>query len=595
MSTTRYGHLPVAAAVTLVCAALAAGQGRPFTAEVNVMAPGVGGVSGLLTDAVLENGCFSCYSTVPSRIAPAAGSLATAGEYACAAGTMQYVEIDTLVVVYPRYRRTWSDGRLAVTLSEANIETLKAEVAQAQHFLWRSSNLKCLMKTDWMVVDRVLTPAQLWEVSGKGRYMLAYWPIGGGSLEKDLRDAGIVDGQYSVVVAFYAFENSDGAVAAYAGISIGVNRGFLGNASYIPIPLYSGLDRDGILVHEYLHSLDSIFAASGNPGGNDMGHADRPPGFAYPADSSRHFWFLLSNVLDPRSWLALDPEWARLCTAPDSDDDGIPDAGELPITEESFGSSPTKSDTDGDGLSDLKEMTAVYYQELDSLNPDCDNDGLSDGNDVYPLFWCNDRVARSTPQIDGLIHAGEYTKVARPWTPSDGDSQVSAYVAWSDDLLYVAADVTDDAVQTWYKDPYWHFNDNFEIDIDTLQDGWTTGDQRNYRFYAVPTGAEGKPYVSGELGTIVPGDTSWRSIDVSPVTARYSVRQDGYSIEMAIPAAVLTAGDPNVADVCIGAGSSLRVTFSVRDHDDYADWPQFNVFSGQDKDTPAFVTLHFTE
>jgi hypothetical protein len=508
---------------------------------------------------------------------------------------MQYVEIDTLVVVYPRYRRTWSGGRIGVTLSDANIETLKAEVAQAQRFIWRSSNLKCLVKTDWLVMDRVLTPAQLWEASGKGRYCLAYWRIGGGSVEQDLRDAGIGNGQYSVVVAFYAFKNSDGAVAAVSGISIGVSAGFLGNTSYIAIPLASDLDRDGVLVHEYLHSLDSIFTASGNPGGTDMVHADHPAEFPYPADSSRHFNFLLANVLDPESWLALDPEWARLCAAPDSDDDGIPDAGELPITEESFGSSPTKSDTDDDGLSDLEELTAVYYRELDPLNPDCDDDGLPDGNDLYPLFWCNDQVAKSTPQIDGLIHAGEYTKVARPWTPPDADLQVSAYVGWSDNVLYVAADVTDNAVQTPYKDPYWHFNDHFEINIDAPQDGWTTGDQRNYRFYAVPVGSEGKPYVFGELGTLVPGDTSWRSIDVSPVTARYSVRQDGYSIEMAIPAAVLTAGDPNVADVCIGAGSSLRVTFSVRDHDDYADWPQFNVFSAQDKDTPAFITLHFTE
>jgi len=252
MSTTRYGHPPVAAVLALVCAALAAGQARPFITDVNVVVPGVQGVSGLLTDAVLENGCFSCYSTVPGRLAPASRSLATAGEYACAAGMMQYVEIDTLVVVYPRYRRTWSGGRIGVTLSDADIETLKAEVAQAQRFIWRSSNLKCLVKTDWLVMDRVLSPAQLWDMSGKGGYWLTYWPVGGGSVEQDLRDAGIGNGQYSVVVVLYAFENSDGAEAAIGGGTYGVDVGFLGNTSYVAIPLAWGLDCDGVFVHEYL-------------------------------------------------------------------------------------------------------------------------------------------------------------------------------------------------------------------------------------------------------------------------------------------------------------------------------------------------------
>jgi len=326
-----------------------------------------------------------------------------------------------------------------------------------------------------------------------------------------------------------------------------------------------------------------------------MGHADHPEEFKHPADCGRHFNFLLSNVLDPQSWLALDPEWARLCTAADSDDDGVPDAGDLPITEESFGSSPTKSDTDDDGLSDLEELTAVYYRELDPLNPDCDGDGLLDGEDAYPLFWCNDQVAKSEPQIDGRIRADEYTNVASPWTPPNADLQVSAYVGWSDNVLYVAADVIDSAVQTPYQDPFWNFNDNFEVNIDAPQDGWLTGDQRNYRFYAVPGGSEGKPYVFGEFGSRATGDMAWKDIDVSAVAAKYALRLGGYSIEMAIPSKVLNAGGARMADVRPRAGSSTRVTFSVRDLDAYADWPEFNVFSGQDKDTPAFVTLHFIE
>ncbi len=520
---------------------------------------------------------------------PAAGA---ADEPVPVPGTMPYVELDTLVVVYPHYQRDYDGGHVQMDLSAADIETLKTEAAEAWHSLWRSSNCKCLVKADWMTVDRVLTPAQLWE-AGKGRYLLPYPAVGNDLVERDLRAAGVGNGQYAAVVAFYAFQNSEGAVAAVGGLSVGVDRHFLGNTALIVIPLHAGLDRDGILVHEYLHALDSMFTASGNPAG-DMGHADRPPEFPYPADSPRHFWFLLANVLDPQSWLALDPEWARVATAPDADGDGIPDAGDLPLTEESFGSAPAQADTDDDGLSDLGELTAAYYRASDPLNPDTDGDGLPDGADAYPLFWCHDQVAKSTPQIDGLIRPGEYTQVSWPATPANSDLQVSAYAGWSDDVLYVAADVVDDTVQTPYQDPYRHFNDNFEICIDALQDGWTTGDQRNYRFYAVPVGTRGKPYIFGEFGSLVPGDTAYRAIDVSCIMARYARRGDGYSIEMAIPTNVLSAAGATTPDVCLQAGASARVTFAIRDHDAYADWPKFNLFTAADSDTPAFITLHFT-
>lgn len=562
-------------------------------AGAQVPAPDVQAVNGQLSDVVLAKGCFSCYSTVPQ---PTTDRLRAAGAGPGALpGTMQYVEVDTLVVVYPNYQRDFTGGRVRVSLSDADIETLKGEVAQAKSFLWRSSNCKCLIKADWMVIDRVLTPAQLWNMSGAGGYWLQYWSIGGGSVEQDLRDAGVVNGQYSVVIVLYAFENSDGATAAVAGGTYGVDIGFLGDTSYIAMPLAWGLDCDAVISHEYLHALDSIYTASGNPLGNDMGHADHPESFPYAADSSRQFSFLLANVLDPNSWLALDPRWVRLATAPDADSDGLPDSGDLPITEESFGSSPTDRDTDHDGLDDLKELTATYYASSDPRNRDTDGDGLPDGNDVYPLFWCNDQVARHVPQIDGSIKQGEYTQVARLVTSPASDLSVTAYAAWSEDMLYLAADVTDNKVQTPYQDPYWQFDDNFEVDIDGCRDGWLTGDQRNYRFYAVPVGAGGRPYVFGEFGSLQAGQLTWRSLDVSTIVARYALRTGGYRIEMAIPTSLLHAANTRLPDVIAASGSSVRLTFSVRDFDAYADWPQFNVFNGQDKDTPSFVELHFTD
>ena len=39
----------------------------------------------------------------------------------------------------------------------------------------------------------------------------------------------------------------------------------------------------------------------------------------------------------------------------------------------------------------------------------------------------------------------------------------------------------------------------------------------------------------------------------------------------------------------------MRLTFSVCDNDAYGDWPEFNLFTARDSDTPAFVDLRFTQ
>ncbi|MEE8576057.1 MAG: sugar-binding protein, partial [candidate division Zixibacteria bacterium] len=537
----------------------------------------------LYSNAVLENGCFSCYSTEPQKTVYRSTPLTIAGPYyGSAGGTTQYAEIDTLVVVYPHYRNM----SVRMDLSTADIEILKAEVAKSKRFLWRSSNLKCLMNTgaDCIVIDRTLTPAHLWDLYGGGRYWLTYWSIDGAtSVEQDLYDAGIVDGQYSVVIVLYAFENSEGAVAAVGGAAYGVDIGFMGNTAYIAIPLAWGLDSLPI-THEYLHALDSIYTSSGNPGGNDLFHADRPELFPYATDNGRHFNFLICNVLDPESWLQLDPQWARLSTAPDNDGDGVPDSGDLPITEETLGSLPTKTDTDDDGLSDLDELTAAFYSGSNPLLPDTDGDGLLDGNDPFPLYSYNDQISHGEPWIDGFIGEDEYVEVVSSYVRGNPDIGATIYATWSEGILYLAFDITDDNVETPYKGTFWAFNDNLEINIDSRQDGWGWSDDRNYRFCVVPMGSGGNPFVFGEYKSFVTGSKETHEIDVSTLSAKYALRPGGYIVEMAIPASLMPEVDVN-------SGSSMRLTFWVRDYDAYGDWPKFNIFTGMSGDVPGFVKV----
>ncbi|HWK80917.1 MAG TPA: hypothetical protein VNP95_09110 [Thermomicrobiales bacterium] len=73
-----------------------------------------------------------------------------------------------------------------------------------------------------------------------------------------------------------------------------------------------------------------------------------------------------------------DAEEARLGTDPanpDSDDDGINDGNEVNV----YKSDPLNLDTDGDTLYDGGEL--VYGTDV--LNPDTDGDGVSDGDEVY--------------------------------------------------------------------------------------------------------------------------------------------------------------------------------------------------------------------
>lgn len=71
-----------------------------------------------------------------------------------------------------------------------------------------------------------------------------------------------------------------------------------------------------------------------------------------------------------------DPAACAVSASLDGDGDGLPDDLENSV----FHTDPTKSDTDGDGLSDSDEVSGATYQNGEGpLNPDVDGDGICDG------------------------------------------------------------------------------------------------------------------------------------------------------------------------------------------------------------------------
>ena len=82
---------------------------------------------------------------------------------------------------------------------------------------------------------------------------------------------------------------------------------------------------------------------------------------------------LLNADLFSMTAAATSPRGGVIC-APDTDGDGLSD-----IREGQLGTDPLKADTDGDGLSDGYEVNTSH---TDPLKPDTDGDGLSDGYEV---------------------------------------------------------------------------------------------------------------------------------------------------------------------------------------------------------------------
>ena len=495
------------------------------------------------------------------------------------AGQTSYVEIPTIVVIYTHY---YYSPTVRLDLTSADVATLQQQVAISQRFLWRSSHLKHLLKPDYLIVDRTLTTAQLWDFGG-GAYWLPFWRVDGAtSVVDDLHNAGITDGQYSVVLVLYAFQNTTGAGAAIGGGTYGPDMGCMGDAAYVGIPLAWGLEVNGVVTHEYLHAIDSLFywTKPSDPAyANVMHHADQPSTFPYVIDCGQQFNFMISAVIDPSWWFRIDPKWVNTQTAPDADNDGVPDSGALPITEQNLGTSSTRADTDADGLNDLDELMATFYGGTSPLVADSDADGLADGADPYPMYVLNDHVNRSAPTLDGVIQPTEYTRIVR-FNEGNTDIAARAYAAWNGSTLYFAADVTDEMRSVYYDGPWW--SDAVSVRIDVQHDGWFWRGNDNYRFILVPRGSGLRPDTYGLLYS-----DAEHELDMSSATSAYRTRSGGYVVEVALPTTLMPG-------LSLAPGASVRLTFDVEDYDTYGAWPVYNLFTGRSDDALGFVELHLT-
>jgi hypothetical protein len=282
---------------------------------------------------------------VPSLAALATALILLAAPSAVAS---RYLSLRVLVVVYPH---TFAD--LANPEEDARVWEA---VDHAVDTFWRGSRMRLHLAVDRVVIGRYLAEDQFWEVEPQ-RYWLSGSALDGvNSVETDLEDLGYAPDSYDVVAVLYAFENRPAHQSRFGGAAYGVNR-ILGKAAYLAIPMaWSPGSLNGILEHELLHTLASIFQNSGYA---EFPHVHNGGFFKLVSgrDADWTAW-VLRNIPD-RNLHEPTGVWGTVREFADKDGDGLPDYSppwdRLVITEANFGTSRLLPDSDGDGISDLDE------------------------------------------------------------------------------------------------------------------------------------------------------------------------------------------------------------------------------------------------
>ena len=364
----------------------------------------------------------------------------------------QVLRVPVLMVIYT--------NTAGGTIGATEIKNLRSEIDQWQLFCWRNSHMKLFIDITYLTITDYKPITDFWEVSTNN-----YW-MGSGPVATDLAARGIPD-QYACVVSWYAWVNGAPYYAAFGAAMMGIYS--IGHAAYIGIPLcWNPKDNDWLILHEFNHAIDSFFEdGSEFPEfcSADSGCSTGIYGTGYDFNN------YLLRMWPPGNWLAMSQPWGFPMSIVDADGDGFPDSGAtLPLTEATFGSDPTKKDTDGDGLSDLDEAMAGIWKGSQPRNADTDGDGIPDGLDAYPLYAVDEYTPKRTATLDGTIEAGWHF-FGSPISDSTQPITASIYTNWDPDYLYLAF-TTSIYTKLW-------------LQIDANHDGWGHG-RDQYSFLIDP-------------------------------------------------------------------------------------------------------------
>jgi hypothetical protein len=473
----------------------------------------------------------------------------------------EYLQLDVCLMMY---LNSWNDSK-----SDSDIDDLLGEVAQAEEFFWRNSEMYCDLNITYLVIERTLYENQFWEV-WEDAYWLPFWKVDSQhSVEQDLYDLGYTDNTFDGVVVFYCWKDDDDHHAAYGGGTYGVDIGFHGDTGYTAIPWCWDPDsNDWYMIHEFHHQLDSMFYWSGYP---EYPHADFPADYVGVFDEGYSFNAWMLRTWEKWKWFDLRWPWGSIQTYQDADDDDFPDTGPgFTITEETLGSSPELTDTEGDGFSDLEEAVAGILASSDPDDPDTDGDRRPDGTDTAPLDDANLLIPKGTPVLDGVIDDPAWRYIDHIASGYGGlELEADIYGAWDDDYLYFACAVDDELIEMPWNELWWC--DSFLLHLDAKADGFLCQSDDNYEIYAGPRGAGG----NADTYVCIWRDDGSQDEDYVPdsdVIAKYTKKGPHYYIEMAIK-------ENEATGFSTGIGRKFRLMAEVIDYDTYPGWPHYRAFT----------------
>ncbi len=412
------------------------------------------------------------------------------------AGMMRCLELSVVCAVYLSHEDL--NSKRTFTLPRERLGSkLEREYEVARAFFARNSGLRLHVRAEFEVIEG--TAAQVkngWIDPSQARRDLA--PL----LER--RKKSMAD--YDSVVAMWAEPSWRADVPDDPGL---VGGGGLTSFGYSTYGI--GGAAAWLFCHEYHHQIDAFFNRSGHLD-YPLNHPDatvQPGLYGQHWDCNAFFLRNWGSGPDGAEWFFC--RYGKVLLTADADGDGVPDKDPgLPFDEVRLGTDPSKKDTDGDGLSDLAEVTAGTFHGADPLKADTDGDGVRDGEDRFPLLRAFSKEAilrRGSPVLDGKIAEGEWQALGA--IPEPG---ASVFARWSAEGLHFAVQA---------RRPL-----RAAFEIDGAADGWFLEDDN----LAVELEVDGKEKPGGHLppGTVVAG----------------SGGPESPSAEVTIPAAVLKAWPP---------------------------------------------------
>jgi hypothetical protein len=183
---------------------------------------------------------------------------------------------------------------------------LQREVSQFESYLWRHSGRKVRVEATLAFIDRPIDPAELQGSDPRWGYALGR----NDQVERDLRGAGYEPGSFDGLILL--FDPPRGRPCLAAGLTWHGER-------TSAVPLKEDLfQEDGhryplhyVMVHEYLHQIDSAFEEAGRGTGfEDPDRVGRPGSRAcvLPGDEYPYFKTSLQHdaLCRPTEWRVLD-------------------------------------------------------------------------------------------------------------------------------------------------------------------------------------------------------------------------------------------------------------------------------------------------